>query len=114
MADQNNSSIATGSVPSNGGDRETAFDLAFKIEESLCHARTLNDLAMWVAEARGLIDSIRLRASTDAELERRLTGLGLNSPEWNDAEVEGLQHLHMVIAENLHDIASMSGLARAH
>lgn len=111
MADQDIKSTATRSVPSNGGD--TAFDLAFKIEESLAHSRTLNDLAMWIAEARGLIDGLRHAMSIDSELARRIKphSLGLWGPEWGSAEVEGLQHLHMVIAENLREIASVSGLA---
>ena len=110
MADQDHSSTTTGSVPPNGGG--TAFDLAFKIEESLCHARTLNDLAMWIVEARGFIDKLQGAVSRDPELAGRIASLslGLYSAEWNDAETEGLQHLHMVIGENLHDIASMSGL----
>jgi len=112
MADQNSTTNSSGSTPSDGGARRPPCQLSLEIEESLCHARTLNDLAMWIVEARGFIDALQSAVSRDAELAGRIASLslGLYSAEWNDAETEGLQHLHMVIGENLHDIASMSGL----
>ncbi len=86
----------------------SALDLFFAIEEDMHRARALNDLASWVGQARGFIDSVRHVAQFNPALSETLTtrGVVLNSPDWWSTQAAGLQHLHAVIADCLNGIES--------
>ncbi len=86
--------------PGSAGDR-------LDLEENISRAQDLNRLAQWISEARDLADNLQLSANIDPVLAERLRAndIAFNSPEWGTFESCALHRLHMIIEENIRQIA---------
>ena len=77
------------------------------LEENIARVQDLNGLAQWICSARDTLDELRSSAKFDSVLDERLSAnsVAYNSPDWGSFESGALYRLHMIIEENIHQIA---------
>ena len=77
------------------------------LEENIARVQDLNALAQWITSARDTLDELRSSANFDSALAERLSAnsVAYNSPDWGSFESCALYRLHMIIEENIRQIA---------
>lgn len=86
------------------------FSQVTDIETLTIKATGLADLAMWIEQARTLIDRIRNLAEHDKQFEARLTEYGIRymCPEWDDDTSTGMTFLMLHQRKCIGEVAEIA------